>query len=73
MEFAYPRPQMQRSNWTSLNGKWRFCYDDACEFVVPSDVTSWPLEITVPFAPESKASGIADCGFHPLCWYEREK
>ena len=72
MEFAYPRPQMQRSNWTSLNGKWRFCYDDACEFVVPSDITSWPLEITVPFAPESTASGIADCGFHPLCWYERD-
>ena len=72
MEFAYPRPQMQRSNWTSLNGKWRFCYDDACEFAVPSNIKSWPLEIEVPFAPESKASGIADCGFHPLCWYERD-
>lgn len=72
MEFAYPRPQMQRSSWTSLNGTWRFCYDDAREFALPSEIKSWPLEITVPFAPESKASGISDRGFHPLCWYQRD-
>ncbi|SEO74932.1 glycoside hydrolase family 2 TIM barrel-domain containing protein [Nitrosovibrio sp. Nv6] len=72
MEFAYPRPQMQRSNWTSLNGTWRFCYDDAGEFALPSQITTWPLKITVPFPPESEASGIGDRGFHPLCWYERD-
>lgn len=72
MEFAYPRPQMQRPSWTSLNGKWRFCYDDAGQFALPSEIKSWPLEITVPFAPESRASGIEDRGFHPLCWYQRD-
>ena len=27
-EFEYPRPQLVRRNWTSLNGPWRFRYDD---------------------------------------------
>jgi beta-galactosidase/beta-glucuronidase len=72
LDFAYPRPQMQRSNWTSLNGKWRFCFDDAGEFALPSQIKSWPLEITVPFPPESEASGIGDRGFHSFCWYERD-
>jgi hypothetical protein len=63
---------MQRSNWTSLNGIWRFCYDDAEKFRLPSDIESWPMEINVPFAPESEASGIRDRNFHTLCWYERD-
>jgi hypothetical protein len=29
-------------------------------------------EITVPFPPESKASGIGDRGFHKACWYQRD-
>ncbi|SEL14156.1 glycoside hydrolase family 2 protein [Nitrosovibrio tenuis] len=72
MEFAYPRPQMQRSNWTSLNGTWRFCYDDAREFAQPAQIKSWPMEIRVPFPPESKASGIGNRGFHQWCWYQRD-
>ena len=24
----YPRPQLVRDNWTSLNGTWDFCFDD---------------------------------------------
>src|SRR5215216_656368 len=72
LKFEYPRPQMQRSNWTSLNGPWRFCYDDTHKFTLPSQIKSWPLEIIVPFPPESNASGIGDKGFHSLCWYERE-
>jgi beta-galactosidase/beta-glucuronidase len=63
---------MQRSNWTSLNGIWRFCYGDAEKFRLPSDIESWPMEINVPFAPESEASGIRDRNFHTLCWYERD-
>jgi beta-galactosidase/beta-glucuronidase len=27
--------------------------------------------ITVPFPPESRASGIGDAGFHPVVWYRR--
>ena len=72
LDFGYPRPQLQRSNWTSLNGAWRFCFDDERRFGTPADVRDWPLAITVPYPPESKASGLSDRGFHPICWYERE-
>jgi beta-galactosidase/beta-glucuronidase len=71
-KFAYPRPQMQRSNWVSLNGTWRFCYDSTRKFIRPSQITSWPLEIQVPFPPGSKASGIGDCDVHSWYWYQRD-
>jgi beta-galactosidase/beta-glucuronidase len=63
---------MRRSNWTSLNGVWRFFYDDACEFTHPTQIKSWPMEIIVPFPPESEASGIGDRDFHLVCWYQRD-
>ncbi|MGE5655254.1 MAG: glycoside hydrolase family 2 protein [Actinomycetota bacterium] len=69
---AYPRPQLQRSNWLSLNGPWKFTFDDRGQFVRPSDISTWSHTIEVPFAPESAKSGIGDTGFHPNCWYERE-
>lgn len=72
MDFAYPRPQLQRANWTSLDGPWRFAFDDAGAWREPADVTEWPQEIQVPYPPESPASGIGDGGFHPVCWYQRE-
>jgi hypothetical protein len=61
-----------RREWTSLNGPWRFCFDDGRRHGSPRDITEWPLEIQVPFAPESAASGIGDTGFHNACWYQRE-
>ena len=72
MEFGYPRPQLQRPQWTSLNGTWRFFYDDEQKFASPLDIEDWPQRITVPYPPESEASGIADRGLHRVCWYERE-
>lgn len=69
---AYPRPQLQRSQWTSLNGIWKFTYDDEGYYARPSDITAWEQNIEVPFAPESIRSGIHDTGFHANCWYERE-
>ena len=72
MQFEYPRPQLQRKQWTSLNGTWRFCYDDDSCLLNPTDIVDWPLQITVPFPPESKASGIGDTGFHKVCWYQRD-
>jgi beta-galactosidase/beta-glucuronidase len=69
---GYPRPQLQRAQWTSLNGTWRFCFDDADSLGCPADVKKWPLEIVVPFPPEAKASGLGDRGFHKACWYERD-
>ncbi|PZV07626.1 MAG: glycoside hydrolase family 2 [Leptolyngbya sp.] len=70
-EIAYPRPQLQRSQWTSLNGMWKFTYDDEGKCTRPSDISDWGQSIEVPFAPESIRSGIHDTGFHPNCWYER--
>ncbi len=72
MEFAYPRPQLQRADWMPLDGPWRFRFDDRCELQNPADIDRWPLEIQVPFPPESQASGIGDRGFHAACWYQRE-
>jgi len=69
---AYPRPQLQRSNWICLNGSWKFTFDDDGRFIRPSDISEWPHTIEVPFAPESSRSGISDTGFHLNCWYERE-
>src|SRR5687768_2898175 len=70
----YPRPQFQRVRqpWTSLNGSWKFCFDDERRYRQPSEVTKWPQTIEVPFAPETEKSGIGDTGFHPCCWYQRE-
>ena len=51
---------------------WRFAYDDNCRYVHPGDISHWPLSIVVPYPPESKASGVGDRGFHPVCWYQRE-
>jgi hypothetical protein len=72
LEFHYPRPQLRRRHWTSLNGTWRFRFDDERRFTLPHEVDGWPMEITVPFAPESQASGIGDRGYHAACWYQRE-
>ena len=69
---AYPRPLLVRPDWTSLNGNWRFAFDDARAYKQPADIAEWPLAIEVPFPPESQASGIGDRGFHPSCWYERD-
>jgi beta-galactosidase/beta-glucuronidase len=69
---AYPRPQLQRSQWLCLNGKWRFLFDNDELFERPHDIREWPLEIVVPFPPECKASGIAQLGFHRACWYQRD-
>ena len=71
-DVAYPRPLLVRQKWVSLNGTWRFLFDNERRFKQPADISSWPLSIEVPYPPESKASGINDRGFHDVCWYQRE-
>lgn len=66
----YPRPQLRRAHWQSLDGEWRFAFDDDMQWREPRDVPNWPLRIQVPFAPECPRSGIADSGFHRACWYQ---
>jgi beta-galactosidase/beta-glucuronidase len=65
---GYPRPQLQRESWISLNGVWEFALDDACAWKQPSEV-DWSREIMVPFAPEAPASGIGRTEFLRACWY----
>lgn len=67
----YPRPQLQRANWISLDGEWKFRFDNERRFSHPREIGEWPLRIKVPYPPESKASGIGDRGFHFACWYQR--
>jgi beta-galactosidase/beta-glucuronidase len=69
---GYPRPQLVRQAWQSLDGPWRFLFDDDGRFHRPADIVDWPRVIEVPFPPESRRSGIGDRGFHACCWYQRE-
>jgi len=58
-----------------LNGKWEFCFDDAEDGIAKEldrGLTSLPLSINVPFAYQTKASGINDKDFHEVMWYKRE-
>ena len=69
---AYPRPQLVREQWQSLNGPWKFTFNDCRNFIHPTEPIPWQHQILVPFPPESQASGLGNTGFHPVCWYERE-
>lgn len=64
---SYPRPQFRRQQWKSLDGPWSFSFSPA-RLVSRVD---WTHEITVPFPPESKLSGVHDEDFHPVVWYRR--
>ena len=59
----HPRPQFRRKFWYSLNGIWDFHIDPRGLHEQPADVP-WDRTITVPFSPESNASGIAQAGFY---------
>ena len=68
----HPRPQLTRPRWTDLGGAWRFAHDDAgvgLDQGWPEREDVFDRDITVPFPPESAASGIGDRGFHPVVWY----
>lgn len=67
---AYPRPQLRRSGWTSLDGPWQFALDPEATWTTPGQV-AWNATILVPFAPETPASGIGETGFTLACWYRR--
>jgi beta-galactosidase/beta-glucuronidase len=67
---GYPRPQLQRREWQSLNGRWRFAIDAEATIARPSDVV-WTQEIVVPYAPETPASGVHDTSLFRACWYAR--
>ena len=66
----YPRPQLRRAEWTNLDGVWDFAIDPGGCWTRPTDVV-WDRRITVPFAPETPASGVGETGFFCACWYRR--
>ncbi|MBR4996091.1 MAG: beta-glucuronidase [Alistipes sp.] len=70
----YPRPQMEREAWVNLNGEWSYTLD-----LVKTgwernlkDSKGFDGKIVVPFAPESKLSGVEHKEFIPCIWYQRE-
>jgi len=67
---AYPRPQLRRAHWVSLNGNWDCALDPEARFLVPADV-EWNHRIRVPFSPETSASGLGVKGYLGVCWYHR--
>ncbi|MGV3713182.1 glycoside hydrolase family 2 protein [Pseudolysinimonas sp.] len=71
---VHPRPQLVRDGWCDLSGPWQFAFDDADEGVALGWAASgapFPLTITVPYPPESVASGVGDPGYHRVVWYRR--
>ena len=67
---GYPRPQLRRQQWSSLNGEWMFAVDPQSAYAQPADVV-WSHRIEVPFSPETSRSGIGDDGFFRAVWYGR--
>jgi len=67
----HPCPQMRRSTWTSLDGEWDFSNGRGKTWLSPAPV-EWNQRITVPFSPETEASGIEDTGFYKAVWYRRQ-
>lgn len=63
MRTEYPNPQRKRAVWQALNGEWQFCFGDE---------KAYDLKIQVPFAYQSKASGIGDVTQHDILWYKRK-
>jgi len=67
---GYPRPQLRRNSWWSLNGEWDFAIDAAAVWRLPEHV-EWDDVIEVPFSPETASSGVENTGFFRACWYRR--
>ncbi|NCC49002.1 MAG: beta-galactosidase [Clostridia bacterium] len=70
----YPRPQLVRSQWQNLNGPWQFAFDpgnSGRERKWFRDEHSLPLQIQVPFCPESRLSGLGETDFVAAVWYRR--
>ncbi len=65
----YPRPQMVRREWQSLNGRWQYAIRPR-EDTTP---TTWDGSIVVPYPVESQLSGVAKrVKETQRLWYRRE-
>ena len=66
----YPRPQLKRDEWISLNGTWDFSLDPQSSWADPGAV-DWNATIVVPFSPETPLSGVNQTGLYSSVWYRR--
>lgn len=65
----YPRPQLERSDWTNLNGEWEYAIRPKGE----AEPAAFDGRILVPFAVESALSGVQkEVGAANELWYKRE-
>jgi beta-galactosidase/beta-glucuronidase len=69
-----PRPDFARENWQTLNGRWEFEFDDADRGLAEGwykNNKPFSRSIIVPYAFQTKLSGIGDTSFHDVVWYHR--
>ena len=63
----HPRPQFVRDSWLNLNGRWTFAFDFGRSGWHQGHgwqkSAGFDREITVPFCPESKLSGVGYTDF----------
>ena len=69
----YPRPILRRDRWLNLNGAWAFAADPANVGIRDRwwQRADWPNTITVPFCPNSAASGVTIDPNISTVWYQR--
>lgn len=77
----YPRPQLCRRGWVSLNGQWEFALDSEDSGLgarwfdgKPSTRSPFDLDIEVPFPPGSPKSGVLTdnpLDVPDVVWYRR--
>ena len=66
----YPRPQLRRKDYHTLNGKWHYLI--TTDVLQPGQPLNSEGEILVPFSPESLLSGVGrQLQPEEYLWYER--
>ena len=67
----YPRPQMTRKDWQSLNGLWDYALSDAAATTAPLPL-AYDGKILVPYPYESALSGVGKASpAKQRLWYHR--
>lgn len=69
-DYSHPQPLLRREEWAPLDGEWEYAIDYEGRWRYRSDV-EWQGAIIVPFAPQTKRSGVDDNGLFKAIWYRR--
>ena len=67
----YPRPQLFRSSYELLNGRWNFAFGDDTDDARMCGGFVERMEINVPFTYQTEMSGIGTEARHDTVWYSR--